>query len=157
MRTLVAAALVALVGCHDGAAPADLAVPDLALPPPLCTDPVPPDGGVAPTFANVQKVLDGNCLYSCHCCSAEVDLNRGRAWADLVGVTAPSTATPGDIACGTLVAPGDPARSYLYQKLTQSAPCYGAEMPLSEYGAAMLPACEIDLVRRWIAAGAPND
>src|SRR5512135_480265 len=116
MRTLFGAMLLVLVGCHNSAAPSDMAV-DLALPPPLCTDPVPPDGGIAPTFTNVQKVISGNCLFSCHCCSNEVDLNEGHAWADLVGMTAPSTATPGDIACGTLVVPGDPTHSYLYQKL----------------------------------------
>jgi len=159
MRSLVAPSLLALAlaGCGGAGAPADMAAPDIALPPPLCSDPVPPDGGIPATFTNVQKVLDGNCLFSCHCCSAEVDLNAGHAWADLVGMTAPSTATPGDIACGTLVVPGDATHSYLYQKLTLAKPCYGAQMPFSEFGAASLPACEIDLVRRWIAAGAPND
>ena len=152
-----AALALVLAGCGSAASPPDMAVPDLALPPGVCTDPVPPDGGVPPTFANVQKVFDGNCLFSCHCCSSEVDLNPGHAWADLVGVTAPSMASAGDLTCGTLVVPGDPTHSYLYQKLTQAKPCYGAQMPLSEFGAAMLPACEIDLVRRWIVAGAPND
>jgi hypothetical protein len=146
------------LGCGGGGeSGADLAVGDLALPPPLCTDPVPPDGGVAPTFANVQKLFDGRCLYACHCCSGEVDLNSGHAWADLVGVPAPATATTGDLQCGgTLVTPGDPAHSYLYQKLTLAMPCYGRQMPLTDSGGS-LPDCEIDLIRRWILSGAPND
>ena len=130
---------------------------DLASPPPLCSDPVAPDGGLPPTFANVQKLLNQNCLFSCHCCSSEVDLNPGHAYANLVNVPAPSTATAGDVACGLLVKPSDPTRSYLFQKLTMSSPCFGKQMPLSEFGSAMLPDCEIDLVRRWILAGAPND
>ena len=159
---LAALALGALafgaLGCGGGgAAPADMAAPDVALPPPLCTDPVPPDGGIPATFANVQQVFDGNCLYACHCCNGEVDLTAGHAWADLVGKTAPATGTPGDQACGTLIVPGDPTHSYLYQKLTQTKPCFGAQMPLSDIGSSTLPACQIDLLRRWIAAGAPND
>ncbi len=162
---LVRRALVALIaaaglwGCNPRAPEPDMALPpdDLALPPPLCSDPVPPDGGLPPTLGNVQKLFNQGCLYSCHCCSNEVDLNPGHAYANLVNVPAPATATTGDITCGgLLVKPFDPAGSYLYQKLTMSSPCFGSQMPL-ELGNAMLPECQIDLVRRWILAGAPND
>jgi hypothetical protein len=155
------AILIAVIALHcggSGGAPPDMAVGDLALLPPLCTDPVSPDGGLAPTFGNVQKIFADNCLFACHCCSNEVDLNPDRAYADLVNMPPPVTAAAGDLQCGsTLVKPGDPANSYLFQKLTMTKPCYGAQMPLSEFGSGMLPDCEIDIVRRWILAGAPND
>ena len=148
---------VLALNCGGGSA-TDMASPDLTLSPPFCTDPVPSDGGLAPTFTNVQTLFDRKCLFACHCCGNEVALSAGQAWGNLVNMLPPSTATSGDIRCGgTLVKPNEPAHSYLYQKLTMTLPCFGAQMPLGEFGAVMLPDCEIDLVRRWILAGAPND
>ncbi|HET6283161.1 MAG TPA: hypothetical protein VFH73_19540 [Polyangia bacterium] len=58
----------------------------------------------------------------------------------------------------TRVVPGDPGRSLIIAKLEARAagtdpPC-GGGMPTGERPA--LPAAEIDLVRRWIAGGAPG-
>lgn len=53
------------------------------------------------------------------------------------------------------VVPGDPASSYLYVKINGGPYCGSppsAPMPLSN----TLTATQIDMVRRWIAAGAPR-
>lgn len=81
-----------------------------------------------------------------------VDLSPGASWQSLVSRPAP----PPDDCGGLLVVPGDPKASYLYQKLSSPTPCYGSQMPASDFGPAPLPSCVIDVVARWIAAGAPN-
>lgn len=119
----------------------------------FCTDPVVPDGGIAATFTNVQRLFSDQCL-ACHFGGTEVDLSPGHAWASLVNQP-PLDARE---ACGgVLVEPGDPAASYLYVKLSSDTPCFGMRMPLGELGPTPLADCEVDLVRRWILAGAPND
>ena len=102
------------------------------------------------SFDVVQQIFDDSCA-SCHT-GAALDLSAGRAWSDLV-----NHAPPADEACGrTLVVPGDPASSYLYQKLTSPHPCAGRQMPLDElFGSAPLPDCVTGLIRAWIEAGAP--
>jgi hypothetical protein len=58
----------------------------------------------------------------------------------------------------TLVIPGDVARSFLWQKLTDDLPAdglAGAPMPLAEPGHwTELPADQLEQVRCWIAGGA---
>ena len=147
-RVLSVALAVALAGCHGGAAaPRDAAT---------SVDPredVCQDGGVAaPDFAIVQRIFDENCV-SCHNgASNMVNLMAGAAWTNLVNQLAP----PPDTCGGPLVTPGDPGASYLYVKLTSPTPCYGAQMPRSEFSSVPLPACVIDIVRAWIAEGAPG-
>jgi hypothetical protein len=51
------------------------------------------------------------------------------------------------------VAPGDPANSYLYRKIT-GAGITGDRMP---QGGPYLTDAQIKLVRDWIRRGAPND
>lgn len=51
------------------------------------------------------------------------------------------------------IAPGDPANSYLYRKITGSG-ITGDRMP---QGAPVLTEAQIALVRNWIRRGAPND
>jgi len=102
------------------------------------------------SFGVVQQVFDDSCA-SCHT-GAALDLSDGRAWMDLV-----NHAPPPEEACGlTLVVPGDPASSYLYQKLTSPDPCAGKQMPLDEFFSSVpLPDCVTGLIRAWIQAGAP--
>lgn len=71
------------------------------------------------------------------------------AYAALVGKK-----TPG-VKCGTgvLVLPGDPGSSLFLQKLSPNPPC-GDRMPV---GGAPLADAQLDMIRSWIAAGAPND
>ncbi len=52
------------------------------------------------------------------------------------------------------VKPGDPANSYLIQKLEGSAGISGARMP---FGGPYLDQATIDQIKSWIAAGAPDN
>jgi hypothetical protein len=81
----------------------------------------------------------------------------GQVWADLVGA-APSNAPTGQ---GWLrVAPGDPGRSWILEKVTSENPgsaafgAYGARMPLQ---APDLCDATVQALRGWIERGAPND
>jgi hypothetical protein len=103
----------------------------------------------APPFDVIQSIFDDNCT-SCHSHGADVDLSPGLAWTNLVGAPAPVTESCG----GTLVVAGDPAASYLVQKISSDHPCSGERMPRTEFAPDPLPDCVIALVRNWIAAGA---
>jgi hypothetical protein len=50
--------------------------------------------------------------------------------------------------------PGNPDQSYLYKKITGAPDIVGSRMPLA---GGPLSAADIDLVRQWIQAGAPNN
>jgi len=132
---------------HDAAAEAR---PDRDSPSTLC-DRYQPLVTSPPSFAVVQQIFDDQCV-SCHVGAGNVDLTDGRAWMNLV-----NRAPPAAEACGgTLVVPGDPASSYLYQKLTSAHPCSGAEMPISDlFTSIPLPACVTGIISDWIAGGAP--
>jgi hypothetical protein len=105
----------------------------------------------APPFDVIQAIFEDNCT-SCHSHGADLDLSPGLAWTNLVGVPAPVTESCG----GTLVVAGDPAASYLLQKISSDHPCSGMRMPRTEFAPDPLPDCVIALVRNWIAAGAPG-
>lgn len=154
-----AALALVLAGC-GAAGGSDAAVADLAMPAPdleLCDPGQLGDGGMAPSLANVQRVFDFACV-GCHCCSDPLTLASGASWAALVNRPAPRSDARTDESCGgLLVKPGDPAASYLYQKIASATPCAGQPMPLNEFQFVPLPACAQDLVRRWIASGAPNN
>lgn len=153
---LFSLAALLVVGCGSAAKPPPPPPPpDLAYAGFNCDDHPTSDAGVLePTFSNVQKLFDDSCD-SCHCCNGQVVLSRGLSFAALVNKMAPDAKE----ACGgPLVTPGDPAHSYLYQKLAGSSVCYGQKMPLTELlTPGVLPACAVDVVRRWIEAGAPNN
>jgi hypothetical protein len=104
-----------------------------------------------PSFGVVQQIFDDQCV-SCHVGAGNVDLTDGRSWMNLV-----NQAPPASEACGgILVVPGDPASSYLYQKLTSTHPCSGQQMPISDlFTSIPLPACVTGIIGDWIAAGAP--
>jgi hypothetical protein len=107
----------------------------------------------APTpFALIQQIFDDNC-YVCHTGGTVLDLSAGNAWRNLVN----QPPVPDEACGGTLVVPGNPGASYLYQKLTLDNPCAGFRMPRNEFGGGSLPACVTDHVRAWIAEGAPPD
>jgi hypothetical protein len=55
------------------------------------------------------------------------------------------------------VEPGNPDDSYLVRKLEGGPDIVGFQMPPTELGEQHLPQETIDLVRAWIAAGAPNN
>jgi len=159
-RTLLV--VVLLAGCGaDGATVIDAGLPDLTAldltVPVICHDNEIGDAGLPPTLTNVQKVFDNACI-GCHCCDDPLTLTDGRSFMQLVNRPAPNTSRNTDETCGgVLVTPGDPSKSYLYQKISTTMPCAGQPMPLQEFQFIPLPMCEIDLVRRWIQAGAPNN
>ena len=144
MRACLAA--IAIAACGTPPVPPDAADP-------LCFD---PQGAVAPTFTNVQRVFTAQCTNTiCHG-NFEVSL-LAPAYDRIVGKPAVDNPPTTDSCGGTLVAPGDPAGSYLYVKVSSDTPCAGTRMPRNEFAAGVLPDCERELIRQWIAAGAKND
>jgi hypothetical protein len=106
-------------------------------------------GGPVP-YAVVQQIFDDQCT-GCHGPGADLALDDSESWNNLV-----DHAAPPDEACGgTLVVPGDPSASYLFQKLSSNSPCSGLQMPRGELGAEPLPACVVKLISIWIEEGAP--
>lgn len=111
------------------------------------------EGSVLPLIRDVptleveiQPILSGSCaLVNCHVGdgAAGLNLEPGRAFGELIGV--PSTQVE-----GSLVSPGDPASSYLLEKLVE--PRIGVRMPIGN----RLDPLEIEAIRQWIAGGAPD-
>ena len=97
----------------------------------------------------MQTIFNQNCVI-CHSPGNDLDLQAGVSWANLVNQPAPASEACG----GTLVVPGSPSASYLYQKLTNPAPCTGSQMPRTDLLPNPLPACVTALVAAWIAEGA---
>jgi hypothetical protein len=114
----------------------------------VCADP----GAATPPFALIQRIFTENCT-SCHTDGVpRVNLQPGVSWSGLVQQPAPAPESCG----GVLVVPGQPSASYLIQKLTSATPCYGEQMPLSDFGSDPLPSCVVAIVQGWIAEGAPG-
>lgn len=133
----------------------------------LVCDPAP--AGCAPrtfftsTFDRVQtQIFDQSCAVSgCHdsqSTSGELLLERGASYDNLIN----RTPTNADAAAAgwhrlTLVdaTHGDPATSYILHKLTGDlGPGLGKRMPFNR---PKLDDALVDVVRRWIEAGAPTD
>jgi hypothetical protein len=151
--------LLSLVGgCSSGAA----ATPDAAgidgSDATVATDGATDAGGAA--FSAVLAIFAARCV-RCHdpahpfvpetSTYVEMPLTPDAAYAALVGQAAHETCG------GTRVTPGDPARSYLYHKVTDDPPCDGTRMPhpgMLVQVAPLLPS-EIDVIASWIRAGAP--
>ena len=86
------------------------------------------------------------------CHSAEnpkkgLDLSQGSGLANMLD--RPSQEVEGAL----LLKAGDPAASYLWQKLTHTA-TEGKGMPRTMFGVKKLPQEQLDLVERWIREGA---
>lgn len=138
MRRVFVALFVA--GALGACGRAEEKKPDAA-PPPAAAP-----GGV---FAAIEaEILVPRCAAQpgCHQGGAPaggLDLEAGRAHANLVGVKA------GRRPDRLRVAPGDPAASYLVERLTP-----GHDTPLMPVGADPLPAAELERIRAWIQEGA---
>ena len=140
-----AALLAVLVACGKQASTPDAQTA-------FCTDQTP-----APTFANVQRLFSTVCV-TCHTSGVPLDLDAP-AYTRIVNKPALDYANPTvmDSCGGTLVTPGDPAKSYLFVKITSDAPCAGVQMPRTDIGtSATLPMCAQNLIHDWIEAGAPD-
>lgn len=112
-----------------------------------------PSGNTTVSFANdIQPIFNARCT-SCHSPGSPTNvivgirmvLTPGRSFGSLV--SQPSSQRP-DL---TLVAPGDPDASLLWQKVSSNKPPVGATMPL--FGQ-RLSSQELALLRDWIAQGA---
>lgn len=106
-------------------------------------------GSGADLFTQVQETIFTPACTICHAGAAAplgLRLDAPNSRALLVGV--PSVQVPSLL----LVVPGDPAASYLVHKIEGRA-AVGERMPL---GGPALPQSSIDLLRQWIAAGAPG-
>jgi hypothetical protein len=113
------------------------------------------DTSAAP-YSAVQAVFDNRCI-TCHSATAlglpgyaKLPLTSDVSYQNLVNK--PANETCG----GTLVVPGKPDQSYLWQKLTAVTPCEGGHMP-AKYE--MLPspplsAEQLAAIQSWIAGGA---
>jgi len=107
-------------------------------------------GGTGPLtaeFASIQAHVFTPICSVCHVGASAPEglrLDASNSYQLLVGV--PSTEVPGILR----VKPGDPANSYIIQKL-QGTAAVGAQMP---FGEAPLPAATIAVIAQWISDGA---
>ena len=109
-----------------------------------------PPPGDEPTLANIQDRIFTPLCTQCHVGAGApqgLRLDELNAFGDLVNV--PSREVPALLR----VEPFDPDRSYLVQKIEGTA-AVGAQMPP---GGPPLPVEDIQLIRDWIADGAPPD
>ncbi len=132
---LAAGAALWVGGCSGGEAPPKAAAP--AAP-----------AGEASAFAGLEaEILVPKCARAgCHGgdgAAGGLDLSRGKAHADLVGVAA--SRRPDRL----LVSPGDPEGSYLMQRLVA-----GGDSPRMPLAAAPLTDAEVEAIRAWIRDGA---
>ncbi len=112
--------------------------------------------GAAPTEVSFKRdvlpIFETRCA-SCHMVGdSQGSLVLEREYAYAMIVDAPAVEAP-----LKRVEPGSPERSYLYQKLTfgyRQVGGTGWNMPI---GFMPLSASELDIVRRWITAGARNN
>jgi hypothetical protein len=140
-------------GCSSGSSTA----PDSG---PVDSGKGPSDTGSTPTFTEVYTtVLAQNCTNgSCHFSDAGPALgaldmsSQAGAYMNLVNVKAAG------VKCGTSgltrVVPNDPSSSLMYEKVHDTVPPCGAQMP---YLLPALPADEQSLIFDWINGGAQND
>lgn len=112
------------------------------------------NGAVA--FSEIQsQVFTRSCLgSSCHeglpPRDAPMSLETGQGYAEMVGISATQTT-------GKRVIPGDPANSYLIQKLRGTAQSVGGVATRMPLNAPPLDPATIAAIEAWIARGAPND
>ncbi len=139
--TIAAAVVVAACGGSSSSSPAA---------------PTPSTGGgggsTEVTLSTVQSQI-----FSAHCTgchggsspSAGMSLESGNAYESLVNHAS------GEKQGATRVSPGDPANSYLIQKLQGDPGIVGLRMPRN--GPPYLTDDQVNLVKSWIQAGAKNN
>jgi len=114
------------------------------------------NGAPAVSLAQIQGLVFTPICSGCHNGSnpptgalpGSQNLTAGNSFANIVNV--PSLEIPALLR----VKPNDPANSYLIRKLEGAAGIQGSRMPL---GGPFLDQPTIDLVKAWIASGAPNN
>lgn len=125
---------------------------------PTTVDPTPATGFAA----QIQPIFDASCV-RCHAPGVYgfgqtggesqngLDLTNGASYRALVNQE--TFQLPG-VPPSFRVRPGSPEESYIIEKLVSDTPKSGQRMPL--FGP-FLSDAEIQLIRDWIARGAPND
>jgi mono/diheme cytochrome c family protein len=111
--------------------------------------PIPPGPTGASDFQQIQDTIFTPICSACHIganAPQGMRLDAANSYAMIVGV--PSNEVPGLMR----INPGNPDTSYLVQKIQGNA-AQGVRMPAN--GPPYLTQDQIDLVRRWVAAGAP--
>lgn len=99
------------------------------------------------TLTQLQNDIFTPLCSGCHPPNQSLDLRAGHTYASTVNV--PSNQMPSLMR----IKPGDPENSYLYRKLTGQG-IIGSRMP---QGGPFLSQSQLDAVRGWILAGAPNN
>ena len=97
---------------------------------------------------DVESIFVGECG-DCHGekhPKADLDLSLGSGMKALSDKKSSEVEMP-------LLTPGDPAKSYLWLKLSHTA-TKGRGMPRTLFGAKKLPKEQLDLIQRWIVEGA---
>ncbi len=115
---------------------------------PLGSDSSAPQPLVA-TFQSIQDNVFTPICTKCHIganAPEGLQLDQAHSYALLVGV--PSAEVPGVLR----VKAGNPADSYVIQKLQGSSGIVGVQMP---FGGPYLPQSTIDVIRQWITNGTP--
>jgi len=103
----------------------------------------------APSYTRAVEPLFLAACGDCHGADSPkkgLDLSQGKGHAALVDRPSQEVDLP-------LVKAGDPAGSYLWHKLTHTQ-TEGKGMPRGMFSASKLPQEQLDLIERWIAAGA---
>lgn len=104
-----------------------------------------------PTFSSIRTQIFEIWCVACHSGvgrAGDLRLDANAAYDELVN--ARSVGKPGAVR----VIPGDPNDSYLIHKLEGRSDIIGGRMPM---GGPFLPQTDIDMIRTWIAQGAPNN
>ncbi len=105
----------------------------------------PNSGSIKATFSDIQnKIFNKSCALSgCHVTGVQSPNLSGDAYNTIVNK--PSTQGI------NYIQPGDPAKSYLFMKITGAPGISGVRMPRN---ASPLPQSSIDSVKAWIERGA---
>ena len=115
-------------------------------------DPTPDTRGVtvnaAVTLTQVQAQIFTPFCSGCHPPNGGLNLGAGSAWSSTVNVNSSEQSSL------KRIKPGDPDNSYLYRKVNGGPSITGSRMP---QGGPFLSAAQIQLLRDWILAGAPNN
>jgi hypothetical protein len=108
------------------------------------------------SFTTIQtQVFNISCTLSgCHSADSPqqgMNLTAGSAYANLVNVPSVELADLG--IAENRVTPAQPGQSYVVEKLQSNPPRSGVQMPVGQ----PLDSARIDMVVRWIQAGAQNN
>ncbi len=115
------------------------------------TNQVPPLTNVK-LSTDVQPIFNANCVV-CHqgaSAPAGMSLESGQAYGNTVNKKSAESPL-------MRVLPGDPANSYLIAKLEGRQGQVGGSGAQMPFNSPPLPTATIDLIKRWITQGAPNN